>query len=105
MSNSTVRQIVVEWLKEHGYDGLYNYECGCSIDNLMLCNEVDVRVCQAGYRVFCVKCWRLNTSDCPQEGWPCEHCIMPNRPGDATGKESDGNDDGRLTQVLGKRTG
>jgi hypothetical protein len=26
--------IVVEWLKEHGYDGLCNYGCGCGIDDI-----------------------------------------------------------------------
>lgn len=32
-----VKEILVSWLKSHGYDGLYSEDCGCSIDNLFLC--------------------------------------------------------------------
>lgn len=35
-----VKEILVRWLKSHGYDGLYNEECaseGCSTDNLVPC--------------------------------------------------------------------
>ena len=29
-----VKQILVEYLKSNGYDGLCNWGCGCGIDNL-----------------------------------------------------------------------
>lgn len=40
----TVREILVEWLKKHGYDGLYFQgvdfiECGCHVDDLILCDS------------------------------------------------------------------
>lgn len=46
----TVKQMVSERLEKDGYDGLYNVfrRCGCLLDDLMSCNEVDD--CQPGYR-------------------------------------------------------
>ncbi len=51
-----VREIVADWLKAHGYDGLYWSEtfcdgegCGCTLDDLMPCEWVDGRSCVAGY--------------------------------------------------------
>lgn len=37
----TVRDIVIDYLKENGYDGLYNpdVECGCFINDLVPCCE------------------------------------------------------------------
>ena len=56
----TTREMIADWLKEHGYDGLWNGEdymggdgCGCFIDDLFVC-DYDSNVpqhCQAGYRV------------------------------------------------------
>lgn len=38
-----VRTIVTEWLKEHGYDGLYvPGVCGCPIDDLMCCEAPSI---------------------------------------------------------------
>jgi len=33
-----VRQILTEYLKANGYDGLYHDECGCSISDLAPCD-------------------------------------------------------------------
>lgn len=46
-----IRKIVREYLKAHGYDGLYNYECGCAIDDLMPCDASteDIWECEPGY--------------------------------------------------------
>jgi len=35
----TVREIVEEWLLEHGYDGLCNEECSCTLHDLMSCGQ------------------------------------------------------------------
>jgi len=46
-----VREIVKEWLEQHGYDGLCsdNWECGCTLDDLMPCCEACTE-CLAGYK-------------------------------------------------------
>jgi len=46
----TVKEIVKEYLIKNGYDGLYDRECGCRIDDLMPCVE-GFEGCQAGYLV------------------------------------------------------
>jgi hypothetical protein len=52
----TVKEILIDWLKDHGYDGLCNcdIECGCLIEDLIPCEYVNDRFCEAGYRVPCM---------------------------------------------------
>lgn len=38
-------QIVYEFLKENGYDGLCREECGCGLEDLMPCGEPDITHC------------------------------------------------------------
>ena len=45
-----VREIVINWLQEHGYDGLYCEDCGCGVDDLAPCAELPMFDCNAGYR-------------------------------------------------------
>lgn len=60
-----VKEIVTEYLKKNGYDGLYNPgECGCTIDDLMCCDD-PADDCYAGYLAPC---------DCGQE---CAYHIGP----------------------------
>jgi len=48
----TVKEILIEWLTEHGYSGLWNEEeCGCGIDDFIPCNCESIEGCQPGYRV------------------------------------------------------
>jgi len=49
-----VRDIVKEYLQQHGYDGLFRNGpgCGCGIDVLMLCQEACDQ-CEPGYKVPC----------------------------------------------------
>lgn len=50
-----VREIVKEWLKQHGYDGLYNTsgECACIIDDLFPCFSETTCFCKPGYYIPC----------------------------------------------------
>jgi hypothetical protein len=52
----TAKQIVIDYLKEHGYDGLaYESACwGCGIDNL-LCG-IDFSDCVAAKKRMCSEC-------------------------------------------------
>ena len=34
----TVREILVDWLKSHGWDGLAGDECGCELKDLAPCD-------------------------------------------------------------------
>ena len=47
-----VRDILAEWLEDHGYDGLWcdvdPEGCGCTLDYLAPCGE-DFSRCEAGY--------------------------------------------------------
>ena len=38
MKTKTVKQILIEYLKENGYNGLYFDDCGCPLDDLIPCN-------------------------------------------------------------------
>lgn len=52
----TVCEIVTQWLKDNGYDGLYAPgECCCSLDDLMPCGGSlwDPGDCRAGHVVPC----------------------------------------------------
>jgi hypothetical protein len=59
----TVTEIVIKYLEENGYDGLYNcdVECGCSINDFTPCGYIQ-NECQAGYANNCVDC--KNKNDC-----------------------------------------
>ena len=51
------KEIVVKYLKENDYDGLFNkqFECGCSIDNLFPC-ECTLEECVPVYFRNCATC-------------------------------------------------
>lgn len=50
-----IKEIVKQYLIEHGYDGLYseNGECGCSIEpgSFMPCEAAGIELCKPGYKV------------------------------------------------------
>ena len=48
----TVKNIVIEYLKHHGFDGLLSPrgDCGCVLDNLAPCGGIK-KGCQAAYKV------------------------------------------------------
>jgi hypothetical protein len=47
----TIKVIISDYLREHGYDGLYDDygECGCEVDDLFPCGNVP-EDCRAGYK-------------------------------------------------------
>jgi len=49
-----VKDMVVAYLKEHGYDGLFNDagECACKLDDPMPCGD-GFAECEAGYLNAC----------------------------------------------------
>lgn len=46
----TIKEIIKQWLKDNGYDGLYSDECGCSLEDFNACDECFCR-CEPGYFV------------------------------------------------------
>ena len=51
-SNPAIISMVRDWLVANGYDGLYWYSCGCSVDDLWPCSNVGAMLtCRAGYKV------------------------------------------------------
>ena len=60
----TVRDIITNYLKENGFDGLVCNECCCAIDNL--CSH-------EGYPCMdCSPAYKYKTKDC--SGGKCESC-------------------------------
>jgi hypothetical protein len=45
-----LREMVLEYLKGHNYDGLYNDDCACLVEDLMPCNEPCLD-CKPGVKV------------------------------------------------------
>jgi hypothetical protein len=52
MKAVTVNDIVVKYLTDNGYDGLYNDDCGCVITDLCPCFELSPD-CHAGHKIPC----------------------------------------------------
>ena len=44
----TVKEIVQSYLVFNNYDGLFFRDCGCALDNLMHCGNIEAK-CKAGY--------------------------------------------------------
>ena len=53
MAEKTVSDIIVEYLKENDFDGLYNDDCGCPINDLAPCNCEAIMTCIPGYEMEC----------------------------------------------------
>jgi hypothetical protein len=47
----TLKEIVEQYLRQNGFDGLYTDECGCLLDDLFPCSAPAVD-CQAGYKTM-----------------------------------------------------
>jgi hypothetical protein len=53
----TVKEIVIKYLKDNGYDGLYSDDCGCMIDDLIPCSGYgSMDMCELGVKKDCHEC-------------------------------------------------
>ena len=92
--SKTIREIVRDWLREHGYDGLYYEDCGCSVepDQIMVCGEPSDG-CRAGVRrKDCSGCTLLEAGCYANDGpgQPDHSCIGPKKDEEQTeGKRKD----------------
>lgn len=59
----TVHDIVLEYLKANGYDGLWREQCSCKLGSLMDCDMEGIEDCQAGHLVPC------NPEQCDDPEW------------------------------------
>ena len=82
MSDTTVLDIVRDWLKNHGYDGLWSEDdCGCEVDDLAPCGGQDMCRCHPGYRHSCTEaCASEETGHEPYEYEPGDWHIGPKKP-------------------------
>ena len=55
MTKPTIKEIVKMWVIAHGYQGLYNGDCGCAMEELMWCGTPG-EACLPGYRSRCKGC-------------------------------------------------
>jgi len=60
-----VRQIVKQFLLANGYDGLYNDDCGCALDDLIPCGSESLSTCEPGYKIPCDPETCSANGDCP----------------------------------------
>jgi hypothetical protein len=62
----TVMDIIRQYLRREGYDGLVDAEgeCGCLIDDLAPCESDEIVGCRPGYKYLCRGC----EADCCQPG-------------------------------------
>ncbi|GAH92514.1 unnamed protein product [marine sediment metagenome] len=67
MSEIGVIQIIDKYLRKNGFDGLYNDECGCELDDLAPCESMP-NECKPGYKT--------KTPDGDEEEW----IITPQKP-------------------------
>lgn len=69
MSEMTVKDIVADWLKEHGYGGLGDGdECYCVVDDIFIAGD-----CDCAHNVEChpLYAWVCKPGDCPNSGCMC----------------------------------
>lgn len=70
--DTCLADIIIGWLREHGYEGLYNVDgsCGCKLGDLMPCDQPDRTGCRPGFLLPC----RPETCE---QGGECEFHVGP----------------------------
>lgn len=76
----TIKEIIMNYLKENGYDGLLGDNCACGIDDICPCDDDGLLECEPAYKTVCdrAKCWRDDDYYCDGEtGGDCYTTIKP----------------------------
>lgn len=75
----TMYDVMKQWLKEHGYDGLFSNEgeCACLLHDLAPCTG-DISECEPGYKVKC-------RGDCHLAGEHGTFHVVRDKPGQVYG--------------------
>jgi hypothetical protein len=76
----TVKEIIIDYIKQHGFDGLCDLECGCGLDDFAPCGDVR-DTCEPAYkrtREECAKC----EQDCylKEEDYNAFYCTKERKP-------------------------
>ena len=73
-NNPSIKEIIEDFLRENGYDGLYNIEneCGCEVGDLFPCGNPHEIDCRAGYKQPC----RICDQNCDFHIGPKKECLM-----------------------------
>ena len=68
---ATVREIVREYLVANGYDGLWNDDCGCPLDDFMPCDPdwKFIGDCQPGHAKTWVEDGEVVSGIGPDDEW------------------------------------
>lgn len=80
-NKKTVKDIVLSYLQENGFDGLcgedrYGDPCGCSIySEFMECDGGCLEACVSGYAYDTKKCKACN-EDCPMKGGHADYDFL-----------------------------
>jgi hypothetical protein len=80
----TVKEIVAEYLKSNGYDGLCNEICGCGLEDFMPCGDSENHICEIH---GCEPAYRIELGSPECVDWACEeiqcdgmaYCYKPNK--------------------------
>lgn len=79
----TCLDIIIEYLKAHGFDGLVNedLECGCVLEDLQPCAS-DMSECKPGHKVAGCTCgegcdFHIKSGEAGDEGKPVEPGVKP----------------------------
>jgi deoxyuridine 5'-triphosphate nucleotidohydrolase len=72
----TIKDILKDWLKKKGFDGLSGTDCGCGLDNLCPCEEYILECEPARYRE-CKSCEHGKTECSYRENYDAEGCYYP----------------------------
>jgi hypothetical protein len=65
------KEILTDWLTEHGFDGLHNQDYGCNCDickDFIPCETLNIKTCEPAYRWECKVCKKKDTCKNDDDG-------------------------------------